>query len=552
MNSKKVRIFTAILLALMIVFSTTMAFASAASNVIDALGTDTYVKIASLPVGDGAGAISYSPAIEDCEKRGPESFSIADNGDIFILDTLANEVEEFNSTGKSLNTYKLPAGMGDFFDIEVPQPNTFYVLNFTGDILEYVDGNIVNKFKVKFPEEQYTAVGLFMDNNKNVIFRNLSEGTDYYLDSSKTETTYAGTSIVKDATKSLLVTSNQQQFNISYTYTPATTYPLMTTKNDAIIYKTEALIGKTIYTETKLQKYANGKRISTALAMEINGNYVQAVPHKYICCDGYENAYQMVLKSNSVEIYQLEFYDQDLTRISLNLVNQIQPVDIKPVTEMSQTQAKLQTKASAIIKVMATLASVDRTTAYWNCDDMINYSWSFNSSTKKTANTSTTTCPDWLSSVTGTVTETGLPYCWGGANGDVAACGKSSFVSALTSCTAGNVLCSGSYKSGTAGVDCSGFISVGYRFSVKYGTSTLVNSTGPFKSTGGFGNILPGDIFDDPGSHVVMYRYPNFDSNGNIISYATKEATTSGTDKTKNYTRSLTEIQNNYGAYTLK
>lgn len=530
MYSKKTLFLMSILLSALFILSSITVFA----NSDDA--TSSYVKIVSLPIGDGAGNIGYTPNIEDCEKRGPESYAIADNGNIFVLDTISNEVEEFSKTGKSLNTYKLPLGTVEYFDIEVTAPNTFYVLNYLGDVLKYENGVIKSRTKFDFPEEQYTAVGLFRDKNNNAIFRNLKTGSDYYVDTRKVENKYAGIKVKNNGEKSIMLTSDAQQFTVNYTFTPAATYPVMNTNAETILLKTEALVGKSIYTETKIEKYQNGKKISNALAMPINGNYEYSVPHKYLYCDNSEKAYQMVLKNNNVEIYQLSFSDKDLTNITTDLINKIQPKDIKPVKEMSRDEVSV--------------SDVDRVTAYWNCEDMITFSWSFNPATMKTPTNSTTECPDYLSSITSTTNMTGLPYCWGGANGDVSACGQVSFSSAISSGkTAGNVLCTGSYKSSTAGVDCSGFISVGYRLSQKYGTSGLASY---FTQTDGFSDILPGDIFIDAGSHVVMYRYPNFDAYGNIISYATKEATTSGTDQAKNYTRTLSYIQNNYLPYTLE
>jgi cell wall-associated NlpC family hydrolase len=181
---------------------------------------------------------------------------------------------------------------------------------------------------------------------------------------------------------------------------------------------------------------------------------------------------------------------------------------------------------------------------------MINLIWTYNPSTMRTADTSTTACPDWLSSYTSPISVGSIPYCWGGCYGDVSACGLTSFTNALSSYnyTAGNIDCDAGWVSGTAGVDCSGFISVAYRLSTKYNTTGLASY---FTKLSSWSSIQAGDIFDYPASHVVMYYYNVYNSSGVLTSYETLEATTSGTDKAKEYVRTVAYIQTYYSPYTL-
>jgi hypothetical protein len=62
----------------------------------------------------------------------------------------------------------------------------------------------------------------------------------------------------------------------------------------------------------------------------------------------------------------------------------------------------------------------------------------------------------------------------------------------------------------------------------------------PFKTTT-YSLIQPGDIANDAGSHVWMYIGKKTDASGNLIGYFTREATVSGTDNTKYYSRTLSE-----------
>lgn len=65
----------------------------------------------------------------------------------------------------------------------------------------------------------------------------------------------------------------------------------------------------------------------------------------------------------------------------------------------------------------------------------------------------------------------GVPYCWGGFNGSFthsANAAWTNFTDAMSkSALAVNINCTGPWISGTAGFDCSGFVSACYRFTTK-------------------------------------------------------------------------------------
>ena len=91
-----------------------------------------------------------------------------------------------------------------------------------------------------------------------------------------------------------------------------------------------------------------------------------------------------------------------------------------------------------------------------------------------------------------------VPYCWGGF--DTA----STFNTAMSnSKDAGDINTTGSKRSCTAGVDCSGFVSRLWGLGSKYSTNTLLNvsyAVNPDSMTGS-------DLWDYPDNHAIAHRY---------------------------------------------
>lgn|GEM_PF-2070873 len=499
--------------------------------------TNYSTKLFSINIGAGDGKIAYTPDVPGVEKCGPESFSISSDGTFFILDTIDNQVEIFDSKGSYLSTVNLPDEKGQFFDIEASYNNSFVVLNYNGEIFQYEDGKLINQYKYEMKENESILYGLAKDKFDKVVFRSLKDGTDNDFFSGAKKDSYDGY-IVKSSEKSMILTSDEQKINIDYSYTCAGAYPLLFTDNgERLIEENEALIGDGIYVETRVTKYKNGQKLGTALALPIKNNYDVKVPHKFINAAKDSKVYQMILKKNSVDIYQLDFSKENRSNINSNLVESIKPQNINaPNTSV------------------VPMAMVDRLTAWSNAVNMVNYTWTYDPSTMKTPVTSTKKPPTQLAKLTTKTSVKGIPYCWGGANGDVAACGLSSFSSALSSgSTAGNINTSSpSWVSGTAGVDCSGFISVAYRLNRHYGTKELADPNNNLFTHVSWNFISKGDIADRT-DHVWMYDYTLYDSSGNIVGYSTLESTFSGSggEKAKYHSRKLSDAQT-YTPFTKK
>jgi hypothetical protein len=100
---------------------------------------------------------------------------------------------------------------------------------------------------------------------------------------------------------------------------------------------------------------------------------------------------------------------------------------------------------------------------------------------------------------------TSVPYCWGGFmnvtkfNEDI-----QSGVSAGDVCSIQGGNCGGNGAGSTcaAGVDCSGFISICWGLTTKYGTEQLNNISIAYTDMSG---LQPGDILNKPGHHVRLF-----------------------------------------------
>jgi hypothetical protein len=104
---------------------------------------------------------------------------------------------------------------------------------------------------------------------------------------------------------------------------------------------------------------------------------------------------------------------------------------------------------------------------------------------------------------------TGVAYNWGGMDDAVA------FDRKLSSGRGAGAHKRDGVTTCTAGLDCSGFVSLCWMQHRKYGTATISEIADPF--TGNiFLDLLPGDALNKPGSHIVLFAGYNSDGTINV------------------------------------
>lgn len=162
---------------------------------------------------------------------------------------------------------------------------------------------------------------------------------------------------------------------------------------------------------------------------------------------------------------------------------------------------------------------------------------------------SETELPDQLKDKTDSQ-QIGIPYAWGGSDGvDTRSTNQwSNFYDAINrGAMAGNINFTGGYKSGTAGIDCSGFVQSTLKIpGEKQSTRTL----GQYLTPISFYDLRNMDVLLLSSSHVVFFQSWVYDDYGKIIGANTLESTAGNYDgtgqKVKEYYRSKDDLMNNY------
>lgn len=477
----------------------------------------------AIPVGDGYGSVAYTPRLEDFEHRGPDSFAVSNNGDIYILDTIGQEIEVFDKQGKYVSTILLPQDK-EFFDIEITNSGSVYVLSDLGDVLQYDKGEFIQQLKFEADKQEHLTLGLFKTGPNSVVLRYANGNEIDLTSSSKSKRQGYNGYTGKKHSKGIQLTKGNQTIEVEYEYEPVGTHPLQETDSgEQLVIENEALIGNTVYVETRVSKYINGQRVESALASPTN-KYAVKVPRQYVYATDHGKLYQMVLLDNEINIQEIMFSKQKQTNLTDKLVSQISP------QSLSTTNQNI-----SLLSVSASVA-VDRAM------EMAHLYWWYDPSIHKTPTTSTTKPPQHLANISEETLGIGIPYDWGGMNGiDTGTSGTYiNFVDGLDAGkTAGDINTS-VVTSSTVGVDCSGFISAAYQFGTKYGTSTLSQV---FKNTT-WTNLAQGDIGNKSGVHTWMFLWYNTNANGEKISVTTYEATTDGSeDRAKLWERTWADAQ---------
>jgi len=233
---------------------------------------------------------------------------------------------------------------------------------------------------------------------------------------------------------------------------------------------------------------------STVRKFDKKGNQVGIVRLPLEECNNYPTravyvtpagvVYFMALKQNGVEIKELFLGD--------SYISTIKEKEHKQKAIESQD---IGTKPIAVAAVNSRQATNDRAYAINNLD------WwyaEFNASPVPSG----ATRPNWLVR-TGYGWHTGIPYCWGGFD----AIDRSSRPSSWSSFNdamnkkkfAGNINCTGNYKEGTAGLDCSGYVGACLGYTTKPSTITLWNNSRPVS----YATWM--DSYNNYSGHVLLF-----------------------------------------------
>lgn len=201
-----------------------------------------------------------------------------------------------------------------------------------------------------------------------------------------------------------------------------------------------------------------------------------------------------------------------------------------------------------------TVSQISRADAEQRALSMINLTWTYSPEINNIIDPEYApliTTPTQLTS-TNIIQSTGIPYDWGGLDGIDSSSGGTSWTSfqnaIFKGAFAGNVNTEAGYGyiSGTAGIDCSGFVQATFNIKdSKLCTSTVFND---YFNKIDINDIKHMDILDKPGDHIVIFdKWGTLNGVSGAYTYeSTPDQTYGGIQGTKKYFISMTEINSGY------
>lgn len=466
-----------------------------------------------LSVGNDPSSVSYK--VSPDEVVGPSSFAV-DGKIAYILDPNKKVIYvcENNQIIKKLDISFIP----DARDIRIVENNIWILDSQTSSIIILdKNGNIVNKKSVDANNDKKP---LFLDQfNNNVVLHN-SDGSNANYDNNlginKADDVLSKISIQSKKNANIDTNGRKTRINLQFNELAGSLNIIHEDSEALYIGVEELLDAPVIIVENTIRKYNKNGVLEGIASLPLDNYY--AYPNRFydVAKDG--KVYAMVLSKDKVQIIELT--------LTKNFKSQLPEKKQK-----LESSALLNNFTQNSIMSLTALPSYSRSQLETRALNIINYSWTCTSNNVKTM--SGVTVPTYLQAMSMPYTSSGIPYCWGGFNGlDTSL----TFGSAISSgYNAGNIQCSGGYKSGTAGLDCSGFVSTVYGYSTKQSTTSLASSS-DFRTIT-TSQLQYMDILVEAGDHVVMFKTDHFGLNVD-----TYEATTSGVEICKLYNRSWSSL----------
>lgn len=486
-------------------------------------------------IGDDLKQVGYSPKVEGVANDGPQSFAI-DRNFLYILDTLNKKILVFDNF---IWLKSIDISVCSYARDILASDNKLYILDETNVIITMDTSGKILEIK-NLPEEietyQVTKTSLNKDGNvmlycggyeyiENDSEWDLVEGIDVEINSNKAK-------IKKEKN----IKNNFIEVNFIEKTGGINVIGQDKYGNSYIEVIDDVPDSSLVLIESTLRKYDKSGKLTSIARIPIEDYY--NYPHRFFNVTEDGEVYIMALMENHVEI----------NRITLGKMYDSRMNELKKEAEIFNDRSLLNVEDD--ITPYADPTFPTRSDVQKRADAMINLTWSYKSTNAENPNTTTVTKPTHLAAVKSfPSTQVGIPYCWGGFDGIDRSSSSSwgSFTGAMAANQfAGNVNCDAlSYRSpGTAGVDCSGFVSAALGLTSKYNTSGLYNNIGVIKTT----SPLNMDFYVVPGWHVLFFSSWTDSTTTTINS---KESTTDGTKQAaKNWTRTKNYLSIN--EYKLK
>lgn len=491
-----------------------------------------------IPFGTGINQLGITPEELQTQKEIPQSFFIDNNKSIYILDSVKKRIAIYGNTGTYSSSIPLEF-INNPKDIMIHNNNIYVLAEKDSSAVIYTlspQGTIIVENWLPSAIKGFEANFLKVTKSNNIGVTT-SKYDEYELnnDGMATKTSDGITSPYSDKVLKGVLGSDKQMHLRSVDGNIDLALDIKAFPAGAEIVGNDisgsvyVMVGdmadtSKVIVESTIRKIdKNGKQIGVVrLPLEKCVNF----PQKAIDVKDNGDIYFMAIVNRGIEIEKL---NTDKTYKSTILDDQ---------AKQKAKESTVGIKEPVTVSPMVTTNSRN-TTLERAMNSSYRFTWMYSASNNINPNPSTITRPDFLSSYNW---KTGIPYCWGGYDtlDRSSSTGWTNFQDAINKRKfAGNVATPASgWQSGTAGVDCSGYVgsAVGYG-SIKPGTWTL-NADTHAHTLSERGQM---DIYINPAVHVLFFNSALSDGTG-ISAF---ESTTFGDDKSQQTIRSYNWLSSN-------
>ncbi len=517
-------------LAMMI---TVQAPVSASVPATDSAGGEDSIAL-KIGIGSGPGQVGYSKSMQG-GGEGPEAFAVS--GDtIYVSDNVNKRVNVY--VGGEFKS-EIPTEQSHYIRSLVAAKDNLYLMDYDGGKIDVmsVQGDYLKSVFLPQPMSGYAMQKLYKNR----------EGTVYlsYNDDSYSIDDLANGKAVKNA---------------GYIADSRTSYSLKRDKSTAVVQSSGSssieLHAAELLGSAQILNADDKGGLLMELFDQVNTSKVagEYTVRKYvqnklaaispISLDNYYFSPNMVLESTEQgELYQIQCFQDSVLIVKKGFLDPSQfssKIALIKNSAQAYDQAAQAAEPSSI--GLAATAPNGRTTTQSNANSLSSLAWTYNSTNAVNPDSSNVTTPDYLVGVSKPSSQTGIPYAWGGFDGITTKSSSAwtSFADAMSKGKfAGNVNTgTAGWQSGTAGFDCSGFVASAAGFTSKLSTTNLASST--YTAAVSAADILIYDLYVKSGDHVLFYTGDN-----GTTAINSREATTTGDDKTKAYSRTKTFLSSN-------
>lgn len=515
----------ATLLATTILMIPTFSFASDTVSTQDLSSIDLLASkdsvVLTVNVGSNPGEIGY--ALSEGGGEGPEAFTV---------DQVTNTIYISDNVNKRVNVYK--DGVFSYeFDVKyssyirsiVATTDNIYLMDYDKGIVytTTLQGELLKNTPLPTGVDSYLMQKLYKDGNGKVWL--YYDNTSLLISDTDNSVAARVAGFAEADALSLKVSNSNNRasivggnYDISISSSELLNVQVLNTDKSKNLYVDifEQVDSPKVLGEYTVKKYSGNNLVSVA-PISLENYYFSPNNVLELTTDG--DLYQINCFKDSIQIVKKGFVS------SKNFKSNIDQIKQQALSYVESDVSTMAVKANA---------PNSRATAQSNANAMSALTWTYKSTNKVNPDSATVSTPDYLVGVTTPSSQTGIPYAWGGNDGLTTRSSSAwtNFTDAMSkNIFAGNVNTTAldRWSSGTAGLDCSGFVGGAAGYTSKLGTWSLADAN--YTTAIAASSIQIYDIYVAAGDHVLYYT----GDNGTSIN--TREATKTGDDKAKAYSR---------------